>query len=140
MVSFRPLSRSVSLASRATLISSTPSIASRQFSSRAAGLANSSKLGSFTKPRLMPSSIRTLTTAREKVKVLLVLYDGGKHAQEVSVKFPFPLSRQSSIYSTSLVPLAHELFLSMLILGPYLWGPSSSRSKPQKMGPFVRRS
>ncbi|KAF3077348.1 hypothetical protein N5P37_008580 [Trichoderma harzianum] len=83
MVSFRPLSRSVSLASRATLVSSTPSIASRQFSSRAAGLANSSKLGSFTKPRLMPSSIRTLTTAREKVKVLLVLYDGGKHAQEV---------------------------------------------------------
>ncbi|UKZ72914.1 hypothetical protein TrVFT333_000551 [Trichoderma virens FT-333] len=82
MVSFRPLSRSVSLASRATLVSSTPSIASRQFSSRAAGLATS-KLGSFTKPRLMPSSIRTLTTAREKVKVLLVLYDGGKHAQEV---------------------------------------------------------
>ncbi|ETS03139.1 D-isomer specific 2-hydroxyacid dehydrogenase [Trichoderma reesei RUT C-30] len=34
----------------------------------------------------MPSSstIRTLTTApREKVKVLLVLYDGGKHAEEV---------------------------------------------------------
>ncbi|KAL7957384.1 D-isomer specific 2-hydroxyacid dehydrogenase [Trichoderma compactum] len=82
MVSFRPLSRSVSLASRATLASSTPSIASRQFSSRGAGLATS-KLGSFTKPRLMPSSIRTLTSAREKVKVLLVLYDGGKHAQQV---------------------------------------------------------
>lgn len=97
MVSFRPLSRSVSLASRATLVSSTPSIASRQFSSRAAGLANSSKLGSFTKPRLMPSSIRTLTTAREKVKVLLVLYDGGKHAQEVSVKFLSPYLAKSSI-------------------------------------------
>lgn len=29
-------------------------------------------------------SIRLLTTQREKVKVLLVLYDGGKHAEEVS--------------------------------------------------------
>lgn len=28
-------------------------------------------------------SIRTLTAQREKVKVLLVLYDGGKHAEEV---------------------------------------------------------
>tara|TARA_R110002060_G_scaffold41201_1_gene52706 strand:+ start:713 stop:1084 length:372 start_codon:yes stop_codon:yes gene_type:complete len=30
-------------------------------------------------------SIRTLTGKREKVKVLLVLYDGKKHAEEVSV-------------------------------------------------------
>ncbi|KAI1332110.1 formate dehydrogenase [Xylariaceae sp. FL0255] len=30
-----------------------------------------------------PASIRLLTTQREKVKVLLVLYDGGKHAEEV---------------------------------------------------------
>jgi len=29
--------------------------------------------------------IRTLTGKREKVKVLLVLYDGHKHAEEVSV-------------------------------------------------------
>ena len=29
-------------------------------------------------------SIRRLTTQREKVKVLLVLYDGGKHAEDVS--------------------------------------------------------
>lgn len=29
--------------------------------------------------------IRTLTGKREKVKVLLVLYDGGKHAEQVSV-------------------------------------------------------
>jgi formate dehydrogenase len=29
-------------------------------------------------------SIRTLTGKREKVKVLLVLYDGKKHAEEVS--------------------------------------------------------
>jgi formate dehydrogenase len=30
-------------------------------------------------------SIRTLTGKREKVKVLLVLYDGKKHAEEVSI-------------------------------------------------------
>jgi formate dehydrogenase len=31
-------------------------------------------------------SIRTLTGVREKVKVLLVLYDGKKHAEEVSLQ------------------------------------------------------
>ncbi|KAM0258796.1 hypothetical protein ACHAQJ_003638 [Trichoderma viride] len=86
MVSFRPISRSVSLASRANLVSassSAPSIASRQFSSRAGAGLTAAKLGSFTKPRLMPSTFRTLTSVREKVKVLLVLYDGGKHAKDV---------------------------------------------------------
>ena len=38
-------------------------------------------------PRLGPRgsqvTTRLLTTQREKVKVLLVLYDGGKHAEEV---------------------------------------------------------
>jgi formate dehydrogenase len=82
MVSFRPISRSVSLASRASLASYSP-VASRPFSSRAAAGLATAKLGSFTKPRSMPSTIRTLTTAREKVKVLLVLYDGGKHARDV---------------------------------------------------------
>lgn len=85
MVSFRPISRSISLASRAS-----PSLlaSSRQFSTSRAFAAP--KLGASSSysatPRLMPSSstIRTLTTApREKVKVLLVLYDGGKHAEEV---------------------------------------------------------
>jgi formate dehydrogenase len=33
---------------------------------------------------VIPSLLRTLTTAREKVKVLLVLYDGGQHAKDVS--------------------------------------------------------
>lgn len=33
-------------------------------------------------------SIRTLTDKREKVKVLLVLYDGGKHAEEVRSQYP----------------------------------------------------
>lgn len=37
------------------------------------------------KPSIMGNtSIRMLTTAREKVKVLLVLYDGGSHANDVS--------------------------------------------------------
>lgn len=136
MVSFRPLSRSVSLASRATLVSSTPSIASRQFSSRAAGLANSSKLGSFTKPRLMPSSIRTLTTAREKVKVLLVLYDGGKHAQEVSVIFPSPIVSPKNLFYFSCA-IGPWTFLSMLDSRTIFVGAASSRSKPQKMGPCL---
>ncbi|PON24075.1 formate dehydrogenase [Trichoderma gamsii] len=85
MVSFRPISRSISLASRASLSASSaaPSIASRQFSSQAAAGLTTAKLGSAIKPRVLPSSIRTLTSAREKVKVLLCLYDGGKHAQEV---------------------------------------------------------
>lgn len=65
---------------------------------RASGLANklsaSSLPSSAIRPRFLPSSVRALTTAREKVKVLLVLYDGGKHAQDVSTAncvFLFPL-------------------------------------------------
>lgn len=38
----------------------------------------------------LPSSLRALTTAREQVKVLLVLYDGGQHAKDVSSLCPFP--------------------------------------------------
>lgn len=38
----------------------------------------------------IPASTRLLTTKREKVKVLAVLYDGGKHAQEVRKKNPIP--------------------------------------------------
>ncbi len=30
-----------------------------------------------------PGRVRWLTTQREKVKVLLVLYDGGEHAKQV---------------------------------------------------------
>jgi len=89
MVLFRPLSRCIPLASRAALFS-TCSSATRPFVSRAAGL--SSKLSSTTsspvsRPQFQPSSIRALTTAREKVKVLLVLYDGGEIAKEVSLPF-----------------------------------------------------
>ena len=45
------------------------------------------------------TSIRMLTGAREKVKVLLVLYDGGQHAKDVSFcpsrESRFPLVRPS---------------------------------------------
>ncbi|KAI1370893.1 formate dehydrogenase [Hypoxylon crocopeplum] len=43
----------------------------------------SSPLSNPPLPLRIPSSARLLTTKREKVKVLLVLYDGGKHALEV---------------------------------------------------------
>jgi formate dehydrogenase len=38
-------------------------------------------------------SIRTLTGVREKVKVLLVLYDGKKHAEEVSQFSSIPFAQ-----------------------------------------------
>jgi hypothetical protein len=34
-------------------------------------------------PQISKTSTRLLTTQREKVKVLAVLYDGGKHAEQV---------------------------------------------------------
>ncbi|POR36792.1 Putative formate dehydrogenase [Tolypocladium paradoxum] len=84
MVSFRPISRSLPLASRAALFSTcSAASATRPAVSRAAGLANKLSTSPTFRPRFRPSSMRALTTAREKVKVLLVLYDGGKHAEEV---------------------------------------------------------
>ncbi len=47
--------------------------------------------GSMALRRNALGNIRTLTTAREKVKVLLVLYDGKEHAEEVSVPNPIPI-------------------------------------------------
>ncbi|OAR03077.1 hypothetical protein LLEC1_07924 [Akanthomyces lecanii] len=84
MVSFRPLSRSLPLASRAALFHScAPSPVLRHAAAgRAAPVFG--KLGATAAgPGSAPSSFRALTTAREKVKVLLVLYDGGKHAEQV---------------------------------------------------------
>lgn len=54
--------------------------------SRAALAAKSSPSYLLSNLRV-PASTRLLTTKREKVKVLLVLYDGGKHAEEVSCFF-----------------------------------------------------
>lgn len=102
MVSFRPLSRSLLplASSRAALFSTSscaPSLASRHVSRRAAALAGS-KLSSFQSPNFLPSSIRALTTAHEKVKVLLVLYDGGKHAQDVSLSNDSPFFPPISLF------------------------------------------
>lgn len=90
MVSFRPISRSLPLASRAALFSTTscaPSLAVRHGARRASPV-HGSKLGaaasSGVAPGYVPSSFRALTTSREKVKVLLVTYDGGEHAKQVS--------------------------------------------------------
>ncbi|KAG8407336.1 formate dehydrogenase (NAD+), variant 2 [Metarhizium acridum] len=85
MVSLRPLSRSLPLASRAALFSTCSAASARPASLRAAGFANklSTSPLSSAKPRFLPSSMRALTTAREKVKVLLCTYDGGQHAKDV---------------------------------------------------------
>ncbi|OAA40017.1 formate dehydrogenase [Metarhizium rileyi] len=85
MVSLRPLSRSLPLASRAALFSTCSATSARPASVRAAGYANKLFMSplSSTRPRFTPSSTRALTTAREKVKVLMVLYDGGQHAKDV---------------------------------------------------------
>lgn len=90
MVSFRPLSRTLPLASRAAAFSScaAPSPVLRHVARRAAAASVYGKLGAGA-PGFVPSSFRALTTAREKVKVLLVLYDGGKHAEQVSFPFSF---------------------------------------------------
>ncbi len=86
MVSFRPLSRSLPLASRAALFHScAPAPVLRHAAAARRAAPVFSKLGATaTGSRSAPSSFRALTTAREKVKVLLVLYDGGKHAEQVS--------------------------------------------------------
>lgn len=47
-------------------------------------------------------SIRSLTGfPREKVKVLMVLYDGGKHAEEVSLSQYFSITSFADAASTS---------------------------------------
>jgi formate dehydrogenase len=62
--------------------------------SRTAGCSSSFLLGrsAFRVPRAGPQflSSRLLTTQREKVKVLAVLYDGGKHAEQVRRSHCFP--------------------------------------------------
>lgn len=89
MVSFRPLSCSLPLASRAALFHScAPSPVLRHAAAATRrGAPVLGKLGATAAgsgPGSAPSSFRALTTVREKVKVLLVLYDGGKHAEQVS--------------------------------------------------------
>lgn len=89
MVLSRPISRCLPLASRVGLVPSSrylsTSRASKLLSSSSiSSVSHTSKLFAGSQIGRVPSSFRALTTAREKVKVLLVLYDGGKHAEEVS--------------------------------------------------------
>lgn len=94
LASSRSLARSLGpLASRSRAFQS--SAASRSLSTATArGQAKSTTLlrpaaATRTSSLLSTgSSFRMLTTQREKVKVLLVLYDGGQHAKDVSVNFP----------------------------------------------------
>lgn len=95
---FRPLARSLGpIASRSRGLSSLASASAvsslRNYSSRSGGVTsrqaaahNSALPGSICRSKLGPTtSTRSLTGfPREKVKVLMVLYDGGKHAEEVS--------------------------------------------------------
>ena len=84
MVLLRPFARSLPLAARSF---SSIAPATRSTSLKKASALSSSKL---IPPSLYsPVSIRTLTTAaREKVKVLAVLYDGGQHAKDVRQTVP----------------------------------------------------
>lgn len=51
---------------------------------RAASATRSNTSTLFKLPsQVAPASTRLLTTKREKVKVLAVLYDGGEHAKQV---------------------------------------------------------
>jgi formate dehydrogenase len=75
------------LASRAARFSSSPlRCSSAAVSAPRAVTAAAPSSGLFMGQRraVTPFLLRTLTTAREKVKVLLVLYDGGQHAKDVS--------------------------------------------------------
>lgn len=83
--------RPVSASARA-LSTSSSAFTSRASTTSRAGLTSRPALAHkssapFSLPSRNPfgahASIRSLTGQREKVKVLLVLYDGGKHAEEV---------------------------------------------------------
>lgn len=86
MVPFRPLSRSIPLIQRASRFSTLTSSSSPSL--HRSGFSRALPSGARLQPaatRLLPCTTRSLTTAREKVKVLLVLYDGGQHAKDVSI-------------------------------------------------------
>ncbi|CAJ2507929.1 Uu.00g091150.m01.CDS01 [Anthostomella pinea] len=77
---------STTAAARSVITNARPAAASLRagLTSRAAVAPKSHTSPLFSSPSLRaPASTRLLTTQREKVKVLLVLYDGGKHAEEV---------------------------------------------------------
>ncbi|KZZ98373.1 formate dehydrogenase [Moelleriella libera RCEF 2490] len=85
MVSFRPVSRHLPLVPRALLYSRCSAAPAAAQARPLWGAVASSSPPPALRPGgcFLPSSHRALTTAREKVKVLLVLYDGGQHAKDV---------------------------------------------------------
>ncbi len=90
MVSFRPLPRSLPLASRAALFHSCASpapVLRHVAAARRTAVPVFSKLGAA--PGFVPSSLPPLAPPREQVQVLLLLFGGGKHAEQVSSPFFF---------------------------------------------------
>ncbi|KAI1191359.1 putative formate dehydrogenase [Nemania serpens] len=80
----RPVSRALPAASAARFFSHSCPVASlRGLNLRAASATRSNTSTLFKLPsQVAPASTRLLTTKREKVKVLAVLYDGGEHAKQ----------------------------------------------------------
>ncbi|KAI1130934.1 putative formate dehydrogenase [Nemania abortiva] len=80
----RPVSRAIPTASKARFSSHVRPVASlRGLTSGVAAASKSSASKLFHPPSPgAPASTRLLTTQREKVKVLAVLYDGGEHAKQ----------------------------------------------------------
>lgn len=82
-----------------------------------------------------PSSIRLLTGKREKVKVLLVLYDGGEHAKQVCpgcsrASRPVPLRPPSREASPSTrIAYSIRAYTSLLCTRP--GPPANGRARPQ---------
>lgn len=89
--SSRSLARSLGPAASRLRAFHSSSSASRPSLSAAAQAALRSQTAAARAPRpflgsaMSKTSVRMLTTQREKVKVLLVLYDGGQHAKDVSL-------------------------------------------------------
>ncbi|KAI0967430.1 putative formate dehydrogenase [Xylaria arbuscula] len=78
----RPVSRALPTSSARFSSHARPAASLRGLTPRVA-LASKSNASQFTSPSLgAPYSARMLTTKREKVKVLAVLYDGGEHAKQ----------------------------------------------------------
>jgi hypothetical protein len=115
---------------RAVVQGGRPGPTSRSALGFGAGSSKPSILGRSLTP------IRSLTSQREKVKVLLVLYDGGKHAEEVREPFsPIPLTlafspfqcrfHKNAVWCGGWGVLLHYTELPRMPLSP---PPSSSRA------------
>lgn len=132
----RPLTQSAGrLASRTrglhTVVSPAAATSLRSSTSRAAALASRqlpvtalAATTSTLQSKLGPSTaIRSLTSGkREKVKVLLVLYDGGQHAKDVSTIPIFTHSRNPGLVELELETRRNQPHRATCLLGsvPFL--------------------